>query len=319
VQDAISEWIKNKIIPDGWEGIAIIRSIAQYILDYKYDKSKKLFPFTRPYLELYERCCCVYDLIEVELNTKNHVVQTEKYLGRLHSSLKPIVTSECHKSAVKDFKEKVHIFDRFREVLRLDVEGGYISKAGETAPDYETMKEMETALDNLIMEFEQTREAMSESEREAVDIILEHMKDHKKYLWGHKIVTKDKDGKKIVMFAYRTNNLIETFWRVIKHDIRRRSGCADTGYSLERVPASVCYTNNLRDEKYLEIVYGGSLSNMAKIFALYDSQNQAPKATNHQKRLYRGSLSRADKATVRNKDFVRQVTGTTVNCDNQLL
>ena len=53
LQRMVTEWVKSDgtAIPAGDNGIAVLRSLAQKILDYGYDESSKKFPFTRPYLE----------------------------------------------------------------------------------------------------------------------------------------------------------------------------------------------------------------------------------------------------------------------------
>ncbi len=44
------------IIKSGDDGLAIVRAVAQWTLDYKAQASGLDYPFDRPYLDLYERC-----------------------------------------------------------------------------------------------------------------------------------------------------------------------------------------------------------------------------------------------------------------------
>jgi hypothetical protein len=55
INKTVTSWVESadNHIPIGLEGTALLRSVAQCLLDYGYDKSRKMFPFTRPYLELY--------------------------------------------------------------------------------------------------------------------------------------------------------------------------------------------------------------------------------------------------------------------------
>jgi hypothetical protein len=61
-----------------------------------------------------------------------------------------------------NLQEKADIFDLFREAMRLDSEGGYISKAGETEPDATTLVEMEDDIGKLIAAFQANLSSMGE-------------------------------------------------------------------------------------------------------------------------------------------------------------
>jgi hypothetical protein len=296
-----------KRIPNSVKGLNIIKKMLLFLLDFRFDESKKLFPFTRPYLEFFNRCCSIYDVTAKNLARGKHVGKTEKYMKKILSILEPIVTSNKYKSSAESLTEKAIIFDQFREALKLDTEGGYISKTGETEPDEETLNEMKETLNKLLADFETNKATMNENSRKAVDIILSHMEKHGKYLWGHRIETKDKDGNTIIVFAYRTNNCIEVFWRRVKHDIRRRSGCADVGYSLDCTSSSICYIYNLLDQNYLDIIYGGSLDNLKDKFALYDLQNNNRLAGNSDKQKTKRRITKSDKKIIRSDEFKKQL------------
>jgi hypothetical protein len=315
---AISEWENSNILQDSWEGVGVIRSFAQYILDNKYDKSGKLFPFTRPYLVFYNRCYEIYNIVNKELNTQKHIGKTHSFLKQLKSILEPIASSENAKMTVKSLNEKAIIFDEFRDVLRLDAKGGYISKAGETAPDEKSLSEMKSALDDLINKFKLNRDTMNNNQKKAVDIILKHMEKHGQFLWGHRIVVQDENGKEIVLYACRTNNIIETMWRDIKQSLRRRIGCGKVGNIMEHLPASLFYIANLMNKEYINIVLGGSLDNLPKLFAQNDAENKAPVVVDSKKKLARGSLPRSQKAIIRSENFIQKVAETSAEPPFQL-
>jgi hypothetical protein len=304
---AISEWEKSRILHDSWEGVCVIRSLMQYILDFKYDKSGKLFPFTRPYLVLYNRCCEIYNIIIKELNDQKHIGTTEYFLKQLKSILEPVASSKKAKMIVKSLNEKAIIFDEFREVLRLDTKGGYISRAGETAPDEKSLSEMKSALDDLVDKFKLNRDTMNKNQKKAVDIILKHIEKHGQFLWGHRIVVQDENGKEIVLYAYRTNNIIEVMWRNVKKGLRRRIGCGKIGHIMEHLPASLFYTANLMNKEYINVVLGGSLDNLPKLFAQNDAENKVPIVADSKKKLARGSLPRSQKAIIRSENFIQKV------------
>jgi hypothetical protein len=309
LNEFVKQWLEGEktFIPNGLEGVAIIRVLAQHLLDYGYDISRKKFPFTRPYLELYRRCKKTFALLDSELNANKHIGKPRLFLKKFHSILNPIIKSEEFKSIAKSIEEKAGIFDRFRDTMRLASEGGYISKAGEIEPNPLTLVEMEDDLNTLITEFQQKRSIMNGNEQKAVDIILTHMKEHGEFLWGHRIEMVNINNDSVVRYAYRTNNCLECFFRPIKKNIRRRSGCQDAGYSMEHVSSAICYVRNLLSQEYLDIVYDGSLSNLPKKFALFDSQNRLPNKSDVTYTPIKGSLPAADKRIIRSKKFTEKL------------
>jgi hypothetical protein len=59
VRKDIEQWFiseENETFPCGAKGLAIIRSLAQWDIDYSADNKKLRFPFDRPYLDFYHRC-----------------------------------------------------------------------------------------------------------------------------------------------------------------------------------------------------------------------------------------------------------------------
>jgi hypothetical protein len=130
VRSPVINWVKNLniAIPDGFEGISVLRSLAQHISDYNYDKSRQKFPFTRPYQVLYSRCLAVFAVLDEELTLGNITGLTKDFLIKLHCILWPVTSSEIFRTVSKNLQEKADIFDQFREAMRLDSKGGYISK-----------------------------------------------------------------------------------------------------------------------------------------------------------------------------------------------
>jgi len=59
-RDALHHWLAQSDqahrIPEGAGGITAVRSLAQWVLDYRADGTDQGFPFELPYLDLYHRC-----------------------------------------------------------------------------------------------------------------------------------------------------------------------------------------------------------------------------------------------------------------------
>ena len=313
IERMVIKWAQGKEggIPLGDEGIAVIRSFAQRILDYGHDVSMKKFPFTRPYLELYDRCCSINAKLNDEIAADKHVGNTKKYIIRLQKLLLTITDSADFKLAADIVREKAVIFDRLRSVLRLDSEDGCISKAEDAEFEPSVLSCMEKDLEALTKVLkEEQKNPVNNNVKKAIDIILTHIEEHGKYLWGHKISTFTSEGENIVRYVHRTNNVLECYFRPVKRNIRRRGGSGDIGYALEHTKASIFYVGNLMSQNYLDIVYGGSLDNLHNRFALYDimhSANREHEEDDSPSTTRRGSLSSSDKRIVRSKNYLEKV------------
>ena len=313
IQKMVAEWAKSgeARIPAGNEGIAVIRSLAQKILDYNHDESMKKFPFTRPYLELYDRCCYVYIKLADEVKSGRHSNKIEKYLLRFQNILHPIISSSDIKIYADIVREKAKVFDRLRSILRLDSDDGCIAKAGEVALDAAILVSMENIFNEFINEIKEEHKTSTNAfVKKAIETILEHVDEHGEYLWGHIVSMLTLDGKVINNYIFRTNNVLECFFRPVKRNIRRREGRENIGYSLEHTKASICYIGNLSSQKYLDIVYDGSLDNLQYKFALYDIANKSKqKDTKNLDVASRGSLSSADKRIIRRPYYTKKIVG----------
>jgi hypothetical protein len=63
----------------------------------------------------------------------------------------------------------------------------------------------------------------------------------------------------------------------------------------------------LLDQKYLDIVYGGSLKNIEIAFAVYDKEHRHTSVTAPAKIRLTESLSASDKRIIRNPKFIEKV------------
>jgi hypothetical protein len=275
----------------------------------------KKFPFTRPYLELYNRCSSIHRKLAEEMESGNHSGIIAKYIIRLKDILFPIADSSEFKVAADIVQEKAVVFDRLRSVLRLDCEDGVVAKAGASVTDAAVLTAMESDFEMYTNELKEELKTSSKVfSNSAIEIILAHIEDHGKYLWGHKTSMVTTDGQSVERCVYRTNNVLECFFRPVKRNIRRRIGSGDIGYSLEHTKASICYVGNLMSQKYLDIIYSGSLDNLQNRFALYDiAHGGAEELTCDQNQTSRGSLSSSDKKVVRNKNYLKKLADHVIN------
>lgn len=76
-----------------------------------------------------------------------------------------------------------------------------------------------------------------------------------------------------IRLVSRTNELVEKFFKEVKHAERRRSGRKNLTQDLEHLPASAVLSYNLKDVDYVSIIRG-SLDKLAEAFAQLDKKEQ---------------------------------------------
>ena len=247
-------------------------------------------------------------MLTKELATGKHEGITEKYITRLQTILLSIADSDDFRLTADIIREKAAVFDRLRDILRLDSEDGCISKTNEVEIDDAVLACMENNFNEYVKELEEElKHPSSENVKKAVEIILKHVKEHGEFLWGHKSTVITSKGEKAIQYIARTNNILECFFRPPKRNIRRRGGCGDIGYSLEHTKESVFYVDNLSSQEYLDCVYDGSIDNLPIKFALYDINHRKKCEVTEFPTINRGSLPPADKKIVRNKKYSKKI------------
>jgi hypothetical protein len=132
---------------------------------------------------------------------------------------------------------------------------------------------------------------------------------------GHAIVLPEYTGGGIRL-VLRTNELLENYFKQIKHLERRRSGRKNFTQDLEHLSAAAALVHNLKDTKYVSIVCG-SLNNLAKAFAQSDQEEQCRRQKDLPStqtdnlqcvlRISTFSLSTTDRRIVRTDELQRKI------------
>lgn len=298
-------------IESGDDGLAIVRALAQWTLDYKARASGLDYPFDRPYLDLYERCSTALRATDAFLRTPAEDKKVKSALERLHRYLAPVDCEVPFRQTTERLHRRAALFDELRGVLRL----AGIPQKDETEHDLDRMREQ---LDELVASLKKRRPERGPAQdiREAIDIVLKHIDVHGANLWGHAIRLPESAGGG-VRLVFRTNFPAENFFGQFKHDERRRSGRKNLTQDLEQLPAEAVLVYNLEHPDYVALICG-SLNHLAEAFAHLDLDQ-------HEKRL-RGlpsddrqqdlrseiqlasaSLSTADRRVIRTAEMDRRV------------
>ncbi len=261
-------------LPDGASGLACVRGLAQWALDFGTDGQDYGFPFDRPYLDLYDRGRQVRratDAFLLRPLASGDVPQALRRLGRV---LDPLVRDPGFAKIIKSLRMRAALFDRLRDALRLTPKPDGSNRApAAPVPTTEGAAELGDIRKAVVgfrtwLRTTRPERGPAEDRRGAMDIILRHFNDHEKYLWGHviRLAGKAPGGIRLVD---RTNNIEEGLFHRIKHAERRRSGRKTLTQDLEQLPAAAALATNLNCHDYVELVCG-SLNQLPAAFAALD-------------------------------------------------
>jgi hypothetical protein len=160
-------------------------------------------------------------------------------------------------------------------------------------------KKVAALTDNLKKKYENTR--TSPDLKRAVKRIVDHLDKHGPFLWGHLLQVQTAHGI-VTRLIDRTNNILECFFRKMKHGERRRSGRKKLTKDFENIPPAAALAMNLTDPDYIKIVCG-SLENLPRCFSEIDQEK------------WHESLNREKRADTNNGDGMADP----VFCDHVLL
>jgi hypothetical protein len=302
-------------LPEGSAGMAAVRSLAQWALDYAADGSDQGFPFDLPYLDLYVRCLHVGWAVDAFLRHPPADEKVGQVLQRLGRILRPIHRDVSPLAPVaKTLSERSQLFTQLRHALRLtegELSGPESNDAGQTQ---QTLRDVHQAVDDLADSLRQRRpeRGPAKDARQAIDLVLAHLERHGDFLWGHAIPIPDQLGGGIRLVD-RTNNILEGFFHTMKHGERRRSGRKDLAQDFERLPPAAALAANLTRPDYVSIVCGGSLDQLPHAFARLDARDRrrslAARSTSEKPscEVESASLNAMDRRFVRSKELERYV------------
>lgn len=298
-------------LPAGSAGIATVRALAQWVLDYPAEGNGRGFPFALPWLALYDRCLQASSAVDAFLSDPPEEPSVRKPLERLRRILQPVEDDVAAFAAVAEtLTQRAALFGELRKALRLEEE----SSRKKIRHNRETgeLKDIRAAVRRLACSLGRRRpnRGPAQDRRKAIDIVLAHLKTHGRFLWGHAIRLPKRAGGG-VRLVDRTNNVLESYFHVLKHGERRRSGRKILTQDFERLPPAAALAANLKHADYVSIVCG-SLDRLPEAFARLDGRVQrkakAPVSiTGRSVDAETASLSTADRKLVRTEEMTQRV------------
>ena len=252
--------------------------MAQWALDYAQDGNSLGVPFDRPYLDFYRRCRIVRRATDAFLRKVSVDTRGCRDLTRLARILDPVLRDRAFCEVAIKLERRAALFDQLRQVLRLSP-NRKTARAAVLSPEQAAveLQDIRKAADHFERDLRRRRpeRGPAQDERQAIDIVLDHLERHGSSLWGHAIRLPKRIGGGIRLVD-RTNNTLEGFFRAMKHGERRRSGRKVLTHDFEQLPAGAALASNLTRSDYVEILCG-SLDQLPQAFAELDAAQRDKK------------------------------------------
>lgn len=315
-QKDIKKWIKDEKkhrIPNGATGLAIVRFLAQWCLDYSADSKNLRFPFDRPYLDFYKRCKITQRAIEVYLRCPPSDPNVLRALKRLAKVINPVIADQNFSSVTQTLSKRASLFDKLRKTLRLKQEvdiseqNGTIKSEQRKASELKDIRQSLEKFTNLLIKMGSKR-GLTEDIQKAIDIILDHIERHGDSLWGHVVNLPIHAGGGIRVIN-RTNNELEFKFSGVKCGERRRSGRKVLTQDMENLPPGSMLVSNLEHPDYVEIVCR-SLDRLPEAFAELDMQKSNKILAQESREVkINTEIDNFETASLSNKDrsFIRRI------------
>lgn len=306
-------------LPAGQAGLAAVRALAQWVLDYPAQATGADFPFDRPYLDLYDRATLALRAVE-GFSGQAPAPAVRKALQRLHRILAPVGADVPLAPPARRLTERAALFDELREALRLVSPAAEKRQAGNTPRDEhpapEELQPIRKAVENLTQRLRNRSLASirSSDTRKAIELVLRHLDTHGPSLWGHDIDLPAAQGGG-TRRVERTNNVLEGFFHGVKHDERRRSGRKVLTQDFEHLPPGAVLARNLRHADYVALVCG-RIEQLPRAFAALDAKARGERLAGTSPALLRrpppvtiasASLPRVDKRLVRGESMRQRI------------
>jgi hypothetical protein len=305
-REAVDRWLARKVraprLPEGVGGLAAVRNLAQWVLDYHADGSGQGFPFDLPFLDLCARCLYLLAALRNFLRRPPADAEVRRALEILLHMLTPLEGDQPSFLLVQEaLSKRADLFQRLRTALRLEEENLSAKKLNQIQARLQRLR--------ASLRKERPQRGPGKDRREAIDLILAHLDRHGRHLWGHALPLPRRAGGGVRLVA-RTNNGLESLFHSIKHGERRRSGRKILTQDFEVLPPAAALATNLRHADYVSLLCG-SLDRLPEVFAQLDAAQRSRSIAVGKKQdhttIESASLSTTDKRFVRRPIFEQRI------------
>ena len=243
-----------------------VPSVASYALALWALQGKKSgngygFPFDRPLLEFTVRLLTLDRRVpEVVDRLVTGGLRNHRPLAKLTKIVTDVVQDQELRHAVEELNWRCQVFDRLREAMRIAPVGGDkgLNDDG-TGP----------AMTSIRHGVERFRKELDTNQKLAVDPLCRKMAAQIDKYWEQLFadpIEVDTPNGKITIYPQRTNNIMEQFFRGIRHGHRRKTGNDTMNRVLQTMLADTPLVKNLDNPEYVKILLNGKAT-LEELFA----------------------------------------------------
>jgi len=281
-REGVTRWMTTPAqgheLPPGQAGLATVRALAQWVLDFARDGQDEGFPFDLPWLDLYRRCRCACRAAEAFLWAPYDDRKVHQALERFQRIVVAVQSEIPFQRPAATLQARAELFAELRVALRLQVKppsSPHSAPPADPGTDATLLRDVRASLKALETSLRKHRpeRGPAQNTREAIDLLLDHLDRHRRSLFGHVIALPESAGGG-VRLVDRTNTILEGLFHAIKHGERRRSGRKILTQDLEQLPPAAPLAVNLTRPDYVAIVCG-SLNTLPRAFAALDADDRA--------------------------------------------
>jgi hypothetical protein len=267
-----NELLKNPDKQLQFDNVVLRKYLTHFIFrwldDYSSELKGEYFPFDQPILVFYRRCVEVYDLLHELSAAPSSLKKRERQtLASIVRVLEPVKSDVNLVKNAQDLEKEVDIFEELRDILRFKrTDGKPILRQ---RPPSSTIKDV-SQIEERLKEFHQQLETRTSANDHAIarssEIIIKYLDKYSEKLVGHLITLPERNQE---ILLDRTNNISEHRFGKTKIGWRRKLGTKKLTRHVQAARHEEFLVANLDRQDYINVVYGGSLDNMAYYFSKY--------------------------------------------------
>jgi hypothetical protein len=245
------------------EGVPSVASyaLALWALQGKKSGNGYGFPFDRQLLKFAVR------LLSLDHHVPNLVdrlvsggLRNHRPLAKLARIIADVAQDMKLRHAVEEMSWRCQVFDRLREAMRIAAVGGSngLNDDG-TGP----------AMTSIRHGVERFRKALDTNPKLAIDPLCRKMAAQIDKYWEQLFADPlevDTPNGKVIIYPQRTNNIMEQFFRGIRHGHRRKTGNDSMSRTLQTMLTDTPLVKNLDNPEYVKILLNGK-ANLEELFA----------------------------------------------------
>jgi hypothetical protein len=270
-------WIQSEDLPNTY------RQVLQWILHFKQDSSGKGVPFDLPYLDFYQRFRMGKRLIDEIFSDKSKSdpgTRLTYYYNGFQKIIKKMGTAEQKnpefKSVVRRLEFKRKWFIRLRGTLFMETKQKKRDALSPLSTRYQlTESEAKIIPENIKKYLNDLKKQIAAStNKEKKEILTRFKKQTEKYEDHLKIpiLTLTVNGEIKTFIFPRTNNFLESFFRLIKSLIRRQTGRSKLPREFVSVGHLLPFYQSMREHKTFKAIFENE-KRLAEEFAQLSAQD----------------------------------------------